>query len=75
MIDISPDDNARKMLNAFTLLRWPQVTTIAMFRHYETNLRVYTLAKFWKSFEKIKRVKRKKKEKDYGIERQHTVTP
>ena len=70
-IDVSEDDNARLTLKAFTLLRWPQIKTIAMFRHFEEHIRVYTLAKFWRSFEKIKRVKRKKKEKDYGKVRQH----
>lgn len=60
--DVSGDDRARLRLKEFAQLRWPQCTTIAMFRHYEGNLRIYTLSKFWRSFEKIKRVKRKKKE-------------
>jgi hypothetical protein len=58
--DVSGDDRARLALKAFALLRWPQVKTIAMFRHFEESIRVYTLSKFWKSFEKIKRVRRKK---------------
>jgi hypothetical protein len=66
-IDTSGDDRARQVLKSFAQLRWPQCKTIAMFRHYETNLRCYKLSKFWKSFELIKRVKRKrKKEEVYG---------
>ena len=64
-IDVSEDDRARLALKEFSLARFPGCTTIAMFRHYETNLRVYTLERFWKQFEKIKRLKRKKRKKEY----------
>lgn len=72
LVDISPGKRALDVLKAFCQVRWPQCKTIAMFRHYETNLRCYTLSKFWKSFELIKRVKRKK-EKDYGQRKQGTA--
>jgi hypothetical protein len=61
-IDVSGDDRARLALKAFAKVRWPGCTTITMFRHFEGKMNVYRLDKFWRSFEKIKRVKRKKKE-------------
>jgi hypothetical protein len=60
-IDVSGDDRARLALKAFALVRWPQCTTIAMFRHFEESIRVYDIECFWRSFEKIKKVKRKRK--------------
>jgi hypothetical protein len=60
--DVSGDDRARLALKAFALLRWPQCKTITMFRHFEESIRVYTLSKFWKSFEKIRKIKRKRKQ-------------
>jgi hypothetical protein len=59
--DVSGDDRARLRLKEFALLRYPRCTTIAMFRHFEGKMNVYSLDKFWRSFEKIKRMRRKKK--------------
>jgi hypothetical protein len=61
-IDISGNDRARVALRTFFQWRFPQCTTIAMFRHFEEGLRTYDIERFWKHFEKLKRVKRKKKE-------------
>jgi hypothetical protein len=60
-VDVSQDDRARQVLKLFFQWRFPQCTTIAMFRHFEESIRVYSLAKFWRSFEKIRHVKRKRK--------------
>jgi hypothetical protein len=66
LIDTSDDTRALMVLKLFCQLRFPQCTTVAMFRHYETNIRVYSLDKFWPSFEKIKKIrKRKKKEQQH----------
>lgn len=68
-VDVSEDDRARQALKAFALWRFPGCKTITMFRHFEESIRVYTLAKFWKSFEKIRHVKRRKrKQEDRQIE-------
>jgi hypothetical protein len=63
-IDISGDDRARVSLMKFARVRFPRVTTIAMFRHHEGTLHVYPIERFWKGFEKLRGVKRKRKE--YG---------
>jgi hypothetical protein len=59
--DVSQDDRARQVLKLFFQMRFPQCTTITMFRHYEEHLRTYSIQKFWRSFEKIRYVKRKRK--------------
>lgn len=61
--DVSGDDRARQVLKLFFQYRFPQCTTISMFRHFEGKLNTYDIERFWKSFEKIKYAKRKKKEK------------
>lgn len=66
LIDTSDDTRALRILELFCQLRFPRCTTLAMFRHYETNLRVYDIQKFWKRFEKIKKIrKREKKEQQH----------
>ena len=65
-LDVSEDDRARMVLCSWCRMRFPQCTTIAMFRHFEEKLRVYSLSRFWRSLEKIKYVPRKKKEKLYA---------
>jgi hypothetical protein len=62
LIDISTDKKAMSVLEAFAKLRWPQCTTIAMFRHYEEHLCTYSLKKFWPRFHKLKRIQKKKNE-------------
>jgi hypothetical protein len=59
--DVSEDDRARQVLKLFFQWRFPQCTTITMFRHFEEHLRTYPIKKFWRSFEKIRHVKRKRK--------------
>ncbi len=65
LIDISHDTRALIVLKMFCQLRFPKCTTISMFRHFEEHIRVYSLDKFWHSFAKIKKVRRKKKEKQH----------
>ena len=67
--DVSGDDRALTGIKiVLSGLRFPQCTTIAMFRHFEGKLNTYDIQKFWRSFEKIKRVKRRKKEKQHETE-------
>jgi len=65
LLDISSDKQAMNVLEVFFRLRFPQCTTISMFRHFEESIRVYDIHKFWQSFHKLKR--RKKKEKQHEL--------
>ena len=60
--DVSGDDRARQVLKLFFQMRFPQCTTISMFRHFEGKLNTYDIKCFWRSFEKIRHVKRKRKQ-------------
>jgi hypothetical protein len=60
LIDVSPDSRAIMGFREICRVRFPQCETVAMFRHFETNIRVYPINKFWKSLEKIKRQKKEK---------------
>jgi hypothetical protein len=62
LLDISDDKRAMDVLELFFRMRFPQCTTIAMFRHFEEHIRTYRLDKFWKSFHKLKRRKPKKEQ-------------
>lgn len=62
LLDISEDKRAMNVLELFFRMRFPQCTTIAMFRHFEESIRVYEIQKFWKSFHKLKRAKKKEKQ-------------
>jgi hypothetical protein len=61
LVDISPDLRAIKCFRDICTLRFPQCKTVAMFRHFETHIRVYDIEKFWKGLEKLKRIATKEK--------------
>jgi hypothetical protein len=65
LLDISEDKRAMNVLEIFFRMRFPQCTMISMFRHFEEHIRVYEIQKFWRSFHKLKR--RKKKEKQHEM--------
>jgi hypothetical protein len=65
LLDVSDDKRAMNALELFFRMRFPQCTTIAMFRHFEEHIRTYEIEKFWRSFHKLKR--RKKKEKQHEL--------
>jgi hypothetical protein len=55
LVDRSSDLRAIIAFRDLCKIRFPRCTTVAMFRHFETNIRVYQIGKFWKSLERIKR--------------------
>ena len=61
-IDNSGDEQACLALRDICKMRFPQAKTVTMFRHFEGKLHVYPVGRFWKSLEKIKSVKRKRKQ-------------
>jgi hypothetical protein len=64
LLDIAPDNRSLIAVKLFLQLRFPQCTTVAYFRHFEEKLHVYRLPEFWDHYDKIKRIKgRKKKDK------------
>jgi hypothetical protein len=65
LIDKSEDERACLALRGICQALFPQCKTVTMFRHYEGKLHVYPIAKFWRSFEKIRGAKRMK-EKRYA---------
>jgi hypothetical protein len=65
-IDNSGDEKACRALSNICKMRFPQCKVVTMFRHFEGQLHVYEINRFWKSLEKIKSVKRRKKEKQYA---------
>jgi hypothetical protein len=64
LLDISPDKRSLMVVKKFLQWRFPQCTTIACFRHFEEKIHVYRLPDFWKSYDKIRRVERRKKQKE-----------
>jgi hypothetical protein len=60
LVDVSPNLNPIIAFREMCKMRFPQCKTVAMFRHYESNIRVYPIDKFWRSLEKIKKTKVKK---------------
>jgi hypothetical protein len=65
LIDKSEDERACLALRSMCQALFPQCKTVTMFRHYEGKLHVYPIAKFWRSFDKIRGAKRMK-EKRYA---------
>ena len=59
--DISGDKGQRTFGIVLSGLRFPQCTTISMFRHFESKMNTYEIQKFWRSFDKIRRKKKEKK--------------
>jgi hypothetical protein len=67
-IDVSPDERAMNVFRAFLELRFPQYTTLTMFRHFEEHIRIYPKAKFWRHMEKFKYLHNKKEKAHEPVE-------
>jgi hypothetical protein len=62
LVDTLSDNRALIALREFTKVRWPQCKTMAMFRHFESHIRVHPIEKGWRWLERIKRKKKEKKQ-------------
>ena len=65
-LDTTPDSRSLQVIKLFLQMRFQQCTVVEYFRHFEEKLHVHKLPEFWDHYDKIKRIKdrRKVKERD-----------
>ena len=61
LLDISPDQRSLMVIKLFLQWRFPQCTVVEYFRHFEEKLHVYKLPEFWAYYDRIKRIKDRRK--------------
>jgi hypothetical protein len=75
LVDHSPDLRAITSFRTLFGLRFGPRKTVAMFRHHEESLHVYSYPKFWNKLASVKKRQMKKENKHYGFATATTTTP
>jgi hypothetical protein len=64
LVDITDDNRAINALCDFCKGRFPHCKVISLFKHFEEHIRVYSMAKFFRS---LKKIRRRKKEQTHEL--------
>jgi hypothetical protein len=75
LVDETSDERAIASFRALFGLRFGPRKTVAMFRHHEESLHVYSYTKFWNKLASVKKRQMKKDNKHYGIATATTTAP